>query len=815
MRLLDWLRQDIAYSLRLMARARTFTAVVVLSLGLGVGGTTAIFSLIDVVLLRSLPVTNPDELFFLAHGEGEDPGTSSNYLLFESYGALPVFSGATAFRAETFQLGEEGSVELVSGQFVSGNYHALIGAPLALGRGFVSEPDRPGGDPGIAVISDGFWARRFDRSPDVLGRTLTVSGHAVTVVGVTAPGFEGLMPGTSIDITVPLSLHALDNPGFLDGLDYFTSMPIVARIRPGVSEAAAETAVKVAFDRFMEQPAIQWAQGTAYSQASLIPAGRGEHGLRQQYRVPLLALMAMSVLVLLIASANTANLLLARSTVRAREVVMRMCVGAGRGRLIGQFLTESVILALAGGLTGLVFASWGTSAIVALFSVWRQPLELDVSMNLRIFGFAGSVAIVTGLVFGILPALRVSAVDLASGLKGAPGRQYTGGTTRLNQGLMVAQVALCVVIVTVSALLAQSVRNLKTQPAGFEAGNLVLLDASCAGTLSPASDCGDLVSQLVGRLSALPGTTSVAASTMTPANTRGSFRGLALEELPSTPEARGATANQVSDGYFGTMGIRLLRGRVFTEQDVDLNRKVAVLNERTARYIFGEEEPIGRTIAWMSAPDDPIEVIGVVEDTRQHSLREEAPRTVYTPLADWPFGVQVAIRTKDTPAALAPAVRDLARQVSSDLIVASVRTMNDQINGLLVRERALMFLSISFALVASVLACIGLYGLMSFHVGRRTREIGIRLALGEMPRSVSAGILRHATLLACGGIAIGVMGAAAATRLVSAFLYGLSPQDPLTLAGVGIGIAVVAVLASWQPARRAAKLDPLAAIRAE
>jgi predicted permease len=462
-----------------------------------------------------------------------------------------------------------------------------------------------------------------------------------------------------------------------------------------------------------------------------------------------------------------------------------------------------------------VLAQWGTKSIVALFSNWHQPLVLDVSMNSRVFAISSTIALVTGLAVGLVSALRNAAVDLAPVLKGNPGRQLPGAVTRLNQGLVVAQMALCVAIVTVAALLAQSVRNLKTQPAGFDAARVLLLDLSCASTLRPATRCGALIAQVLDRLATLPGATSASASTMTPINAEGAFRGLVLAGVPNTPEARGAFSSEVSPHYFQTMAVRVLRGRAFTDQDVASNRRVAIVNDLTARYVFGDADPIGRTIAWVSAPADAIEVVGVVEDTRQDSLRDEAPRMVYEPLSDWPFGVQVAIKTAGVPITLVPAVRDLLRQVSPDLVAARVRTMDDQVNSSLVRERALMVLSTTFALLASSLACVGLYGVMSFQVARRTRDIGIRLALGETPRSVLRGILRHAAMLSLSGIVAGVGGAAVVTHTVSAYLYGLSPTDPPTFAGVSVALVAAALAAAYLPARRATRVDPLAAIRSE
>jgi predicted permease len=815
LRFFDWLWQDVRYSLRLMRRAPAFSAVAIISLGLGIGANTAIFSLVDAVLLRSLPVREPDRLYFLAHGEGDVPSTSSNYPLLARYRPAPVFEGVTAFRTRTFRVSTEGGDELVLGQYVSGNYHAVVGAPVIHGRGFVSEPDRPAGDAGTAVISEGYWVRHFCRAPDVLGRTLTVEGWTVTIVGVTSADFGGFVPGSPVEITLPLSLYVRSDAKFLDSYDGFTSMPIIARLRDDVSESQGLAAADTLFQGFMQEPAVRWARGEAYSRARLVPAGRGGHQLRQQYRVPLLALMSMAALVLVIASANIANLLLARSSARAREVAMRLCAGAGRWRLVRQFLTESVVLALAGGAAGLFIAHWGTALIVALFSSWQQRLVLDVSMNLRVFGFASIIALGTGLAFGLAPALGATAVDLTPILKGSQAGGGTGGLSLVSRGIVVAQVALCVVVVTVAALLGQSVRNLKSQHAGFDPARVLLLDLDATSAVGPASERGAHVTEVLDRLAALPGVISASASRMTPMHTAGTYRGLALAGLPNTPDARGVFANEVSAQYFQTLGIRILRGRTFTDQDVAPGRRVAVINDRTARYVFGGADPIGQTSAWTSAPNDPIEVVGVAEDTKRSSLRAEAPRMVYTPWSNLPGSVQIAIKTAGEPRAVAGSVRNLVRRVAPDLVVARVRSMEDQIDGTLVRERGLAVLSTGFAVLASVLGCVGLYGVMSFQVARRTREIAIRLALGEAPQSALAGILRYTTILSVSGIVVGIACALVATDVVSAFLYGLSARDPLTLVGVSVVLYATALTAGYLPARRAARIDPLCAIRTE
>jgi predicted permease len=821
LRTLDWLWQDIRYSLRLMRRSPAFTAAAVVSLGLGVGANTAIFSLVDAVLLRTLAVTRPDELYFLAHGEGDTPSTGSNYPLLERYRSAAVFSGVTAFQRAVFRVdaAADRSIELVPGQFVSGNYHTVAGAPFIHGRGFLSEPDRPVGGEGIAVISEGYWARRFARAPDVLGRTLTVDGRLMTIVGVTAARFSGFVPGAPIDITLPLSQHVLNNPTFLTTQDGFTTMQILARLHGGASAAQAAAVADTLFQRFLDEPSLRWTRIHAadeFSRARLMPAGRGSHELREQYREPLMALMGLAMLVLIIASANLANLMLARAAARTGEVAMRLCVGAGRGRLVRQFLTESVVLALMGGAFGLLVASWGSAVIVKTLSSWQEPLVLDVALNLRGLAFASVGAMASGLAFGVAPALRASTVDLVPILKSGQSGASPGGLSIANRGLIVLQVALCVVVVAVAALLAQSVHNLKTRPAGFDPMRVLLFDLEAGYPPRPAVEYRALLGQIIERIRGLPGVVAVSASTMTPVNGDGSsFRGLAPVDMGEAPEARGVFANEITPQYFQTLGIRIVRGRGFDARDMAMGRRLAILNERTVRDIFKAADPIGRTIAWLSAPGHAFEIIGVVEDTRVETLRGDVPRMVYTPMSDaWPR-VQVAIKLRSDPLTVIRGARDLVPAVSRDFVVDRVRTMDEQINASLVRERAVAWLSTAFAVLASILACVGLYGVLSFHVARRTREIGIRLALGDPPHSVVARILRHAALLSLSGILVGIAGTLLATRLISTFMFGLSARDPLTIAAVSIAVACTGLGAGYLPARRAARIDPLRAIRAE
>ena len=469
----------------------------------------------------------------------------------------------------------------------------------------------------------------------------------------------------------------------------------------------------------------------------------------------------------------------------------------------------------------MLVAFWTTDLVVAVFSNWRQPLTLEVTPNLRVLAFAAVVTLTTGMAFGVAPAMRASRLDFTPELKSGAAAGGAAGRLVAGRVLIVAQIALCVLVVAMAALLAQSVRNLKTQHAGFDPTNLLLFDLDAVGASSasqPGPDRRVLYAGVHDRLAGLTGVTSVSMSTMTPLSGSGTYRGLALLGLPETPDARGVWWNQVSDDFFGTLRIRVLQGRTFQPEDQSGSREVAIINERTARYVFGEANPIGRTIAWIPTPDRPLTIIGVVEDTKLADLRSEPPRMVYTPLAaqaSLPGRAQVAIRTTGPPVALAGGVREAVRSVNPQAVVERLRTMSDQVDGALVRERSLAWLSGGFALLASILAVAGLYGMMSYHVARRTRDIGVRLALGARPRSVLAAVLRQTLGLTLAGVAVGLGGAFMTTEVVATFLYGLTARDPLTFGGVSLALVATAVAAGYLPARRAARIDPLRAIRTE
>ena len=822
LRWIDETTGDLHYALRLMARAPGFTAAAVLSLALGIGANTAIFSLMDAVLLRTIPVEDPENLYFLAHGKGERPGASSNYPLFDAYRAIDgVFAAITAYSPTQFKVSSNNGLEVASGLWVNGTFHGALGVRMAHGRGFTAESDRPGAAP-IAVISDAYWQRRFGRDPSVIDRSLTIDGRSVAIVGVTGAEFTGLVPGSNPDITLPIAVRAIDQPEYLDMHDTWTDLTIVGRLAPGVTPVAALTPVDTVFLRYMADPRNNWiAKGApdAFAVAALVPASRGSAGLRRQYETALMVLLGMVAVVLLIASVNVANLLLVRNAARAREVAIRMCVGGGRGRLIRQFLTESTLLALAGGVLGLVFAIWGTAAIMRLFNAAETPLLLDVSPNGRVFAFTTAISLLTGIAFGIVPAFASTRVDLTPALKdGAAGRQ--GRRWSMSHVLVGSQVALSIVVLAIAALLVRSLYNLKSLDAGFARGNLLLFTVDANGTPLPPAARPGVYQEILARVRALPGVNTASASTSSPIRTGGNARALVMSsDVPDTIEARAAFTNLVSPEYFDTLGIRLLRGRAFTAMDTATSQPVAVVNETMAKFWAGDRDPIGMTLAFQGNPTLKITIVGVVQDTHQMNLRDAPPRTVYSPLTQPesrpPSGITVAVRTAQAPAAMAPAIRETVRAVSRDVVLRYVRTIDEQIDASLVRERILATLSSGFAMLALVLSAIGLYGVMTYTVTRRSKEIGIRMALGAARGTVLTQVLAQTFVIALAGTAAGVLGALVATKTLTAFLFGLSARDPLTLALVATALLGLSMAAGLLPARRAATLDPVQAIKAE
>jgi macrolide transport system ATP-binding/permease protein len=776
--------------------------------------------LMNAVLLRTLAIAAPEELYFIAHGTSEENSTSSNYPYFERLRSrTDVFAGVTSYTTSTFRISSGEGAERVAGQFVSGNYHALVGVPMALGRGFASDDDRAAGLSPYAVISDEYWASRFGRDRDVLGKTLVVDGYAVSVIGVTAAGFHGLVPGRTAHITLPFSMMALDSAAFLNSHDGWSSRPLVARVKPGVTEAQAAAAADAVFQQYMSEPENQWARTQtpdAYREAILLPASQGSEGLRTQYGIALKVLMGMVGIVLLIASLNVANLLLVRATSRARENAVRISLGATRGRLVRELVTESTLLALCAGALGALIAVWGTRLVMTAFAAGQNPLVLDVQPDLTVLLFTFVVSLATGLVFGVVPAFSATRIDLTPALKegrSTPGRRRIA----LRQILVAGQIALCVVLVFSAGLLLRTLQNLKSLDNGFTRENVLLAELNSAGAPIPPERLPVLCAELLDRLRSRPGVLSASCSTTSPTHTRGEVRGLHMPHLPPTPEARGVWVNIVSPEYFQTMGVRVLSGRAFTPHDAAGSTRVAIINERAARDYFGNAAPLGRTVSFMSAPNDMLRIVGVAQDVRER-LREQPPRMVYTALTQIPgptWQLTAAVRMTGDTATIAGSIRPELLALSKDVSVNYVRTIDEQISASLIREQLLATLSAWFGVLALIIACVGLYGVTSYDVTTRTRDIGIRLALGAAPSRVLGGVVGSTIVLTMIGIAVGLAAALASASVLSTFVFGVTTRDPSTLVAAVLILGMTALVAGYVPARRAARVDPLVALRYE
>ena len=815
----DWL-QDLKYAARSLRRTPGFTAAAVITLALGIGTNAAIFSLLDAVLWRELPVAEPNQLYFIGHRGDARPSLSSNYPWFERIrDRVDVFAAVTAYNTRTFKVSLGSDVEQVVGQYASGNYHAVLGAPFVLGRGFTNEIDRAAGSSPIAVISEDYWTRRFDRRPDIVGRTITVGGRLLTIVGVTAGSFDGMEPGQRVDVTLPLSIRIEDEPDFVSAHDTWTSMPLVARLKRGVPESHAAAALDTAYRAFMSEPENQRFGRTSQGQlrtSALIPAARGQDDLRVDYSTALRLLMAMVAVVLLIVCINIANLLLVRAQSKVQEVAVRVSVGASRWRVARQTLAESLILALCGAALGLLLAAWTTDIVAALLSQSQNPIVLDAQPNGLVLLFTTSLAVVTAMAFGIVPAISATRVEAAPMLR-APGARAAAWTTISTRKLLVgAQIALSVVLVFGAALLGRTLWNLEHVDGGFHKDNVLVFTIDSRDTRFPEERMVALCADVLDGLRGHAGVRSAACSTMSPVDTSFEIRRLGVPRLPSG-EIGDVQANAVTPDYFRTFGIELVRGRGFTDSDRDGAPRVALINETMARAYFAGADPVGRSIGFGGTPTRLMTIVGVVRDARQQ-LRDDPPRMVYTPLAqigDAPKDLLAAVKTDGSAAALAPAVRRVVAGLTREVAVTYVRTMRQQIRASLVSERLVAALASAFGALALVLASVGLYGVMSYDIARRTRDIGIRMAMGAHPGSVLAAVLREVGVIAGIGLSLGLVAAALVSGLMTDLLFGLTSRDPLTLSLTTAVLGLTAMLAGYFPARRAARVNPAIALRSE
>ena len=818
---LDGFTRDVRYALRTLGRTPGFTFAAVLTLGLGIGANTAIFSLIETVVLRTVPIAEPGRLFFVHHGSGNQRTGRANYPFFERVRTLSdVFDGVTTYKQTTLRVALGDSVELTPGQLAAGNYHAVLEVPMALGRGFTSEGDRLGTEPFAAVISYAYWMQKFGGAPDVLGKTLLVQGQPVSIVGVTAPAFNGLKSGARADVTVPYSVQLQNEPNFLPMHDSLSSdVPIVVRLKRGIPEARALAALDAVLRPYLQEPeAVLWRRMWAQPRPfHLMPAAQGEEFLRNRFGNPLLVLMAVAGIVLVIGCANVAALVLARASVRAKEVAVRLSVGARRSRIVRQLFTESLLLAGAGGAVGFFVASGGARLIAASFTVGADPLVIDTQPNAAVLLFTGAVSLLTVIVFGLYPAYSATRVDVTRALKEGGGERKHSWWGR--KTLVVAQISLSLVLVVAAGLLVRSFLNVAAVDVGFDRSNILMFSLNVEGSSVRPAMLPALCDQVAERLRARPETAAAACSVSVPVRGEGSTRALTIPSLPPA-EDRAAFTNAVTAGYFDAFGIPLLRGRVFADSDSEASPRVAIINALMAREYFGDTDPVGQTLRFgVREPTEPMMIVGVVGDALQgNTLREPPQRALYTPLSqeyDPPPRLTVAVRSTEPPASLMSAARADSRAVSGDAVVTYVRTMEQQIDGTMARERVLATLSSWFGVLALALACIGLYGVVAHDVARRRRDIGIRLALGARPTSVARETLWRAGLLVGAGIGVGLVAAFVAARLLGNLLYGLGPTDPPALAAGVAALTLTALAASYLPARAAAQISPAEVLRAE
>ena len=833
------LLRDLRYSLRALAKNRGFAAVAVLTLGLGIGANTAVYSLTDQILLRALPVQRPSELVVLrmpgpkrgrVDSDIDDGAQSFSYPFYMDLRANNTcFSGLLARYPIPLSVAGQGQTERAAGELVSGNYFEVLGVRPALGRLLIPEDDAGPGGAAVAVLSHGYWTRRFGASPAVLNQSLVVNDHTLTVVGVAAAPFSGVQVGQAPDLFIPMQMKAQMTPNW-DGMDHRNDywLQMIGRLRPGVSRAGAEASLQAVVPALLERDLAELTGLPAQTRDRflaktmlLIPGIRGRQVLQQDARDGLLLLSALVVLVLLIACANVASLLLARGVARRREIALRLALGARRGHLLQQLMTESLLLGLAGGLVGLLIAAWCIDAILATFPQNQGMAGLNANLDPRILAFNFGIALLTALAFGLIPALRATRPDLVTALKEQGAGTGTGiGQVRLRKGLVVAQIAVTTVLLITAGLFTLNLRQLELVDLGIRADNLLTfsIDPQLSG-YSPGRTAA-LVDQIRADLASLPGVTSATAAQIAVLGGNDESSNVTIEGFAAQgDDDPHPLKNWVGPGYFATLGMPLLSGREVSESDASTGPKVALINATLARKYFAGRNPLGMHFAFGSGSGVKldIEIIGVVKDSKHSSVRQEDRPFIYLAYSQNPnFGeATYYLRSTEPPVALAASAREVVRRRDASLPVYAVKTLVRRRDESLYNERMLMGLSIGFGLLASLLASIGLYGVMAYTVARRTPEIGIRMALGASLGSVRGLVLREAMTLAAIGLAIGIPAALAAGRLARSLLFGVEPGDPRLVAAAGLLLIGVMLAAAYLPARRATRVDPVVALRSE
>lgn len=856
---------DLRFALRSFAKAPVFTAVAIVSLALGIGANTAIFTLVDQVLLRALPVEKPQQLVqVFARGSHYGSNWGMNSMSYPMYRDFrdqnQVFSGVICRFATASSLSYSGATERVSAELVSGNYFEVLGVRAAAGRLITPEDDgTPGGSP-VVVLGHEYWTNRFGGKSDIIGQTIHVNNFPMTVIGVTQAGFHGVDLGYNPQVLVPAAMKKQMTPGWDAMEDRRTRwVQVFARMKPGVTPESAKASLEPIYKALIQDEVRQEAFRNAtqftrdrflQSSIEVLPGAQGRPYFRERFSLPLIVLMCIVGCVLVVACANVANLLLVRATARQKEVSIRVALGAGRGRIIRQLLCESVMLSVAGGIAGMVLAIWLNSYLLGVMPQGTSPLPIHAAPDLRVFAFTFLVSVATGIIFGLAPAFQGSKTDIASTLKDQAGSVTSTGAASFRKGLVVAQVTLSLLLLIGCGLFIRSLYNLKTLDPGFQTAKLLTFAVSPALSGYTPEKTRAFYKELERTLTVVPGVESVGL---------GRVRVLDGDRSDSTVTVEGYQAkdgedmnpwvNTIGPGYFGTLGIPLVAGREFRLSDerpmvpqsvietinfnLDADRerfreierqlggppKYAIVNERFANYYFeSAQAAIGRHFGFGGNPGTrtDIEIVGVVRDSMYSTLREEIPRQVFMPyLQSGGGGTNVYVRTALEESQMFQVIRKTVADLDATMPVFDLRTMNEQIDRSLVTERMIAMLSLVFGGIATLLATVGLYGVMAYTVGRKTREIGIRMALGAFGGNVIWMVMREVLLLIGAGVAIGMTSALMLTRYLEAQLFGLTPNDPLTLGLAAALLIAVAILAGYIPALRASRVNPIRALRYE
>jgi predicted permease len=838
---------DLRYAARMLRKSPGFTAIAVGSLALGIGANTAIFTVAQHMLLDRLDVPHPEQLrmFYLTdprHGVVEDmwgwwddlPGggqitTSFTYPVYaELRSQNKSLADVMAFKPYgRMTVTIRGEAEAAEAEMVSGNYYSAFGVLPQLGRGIQESDDGEVGSGPVVTISDRLWTQRFGRSPDAIGKVIFVNATPMTVVGVNPPGFTGaysaqgtpdiVLPFSMQPIVAPQELGSDKEPSLLQSKSLWWVL-VMGRAKPGVSTAKVEAELNVTLNAAV-RATMPVKKDSVLPHLLLRDGSRGQNPNTDELEKPVYVLMALAGLVLLLACANLANLLLARVGVRQREMSVRLALGAGRWRILRQTMTESLLLSLMGGATGLLLAWAMRNALPRMLADSWAPPAFAAKFSWPIFLFAAAMSIVTGLLFGLGPAWQATRVQVSSSLKDS-GQTLTRRRRGLSGKAIVAfQVALSMVLVVGAGLFARTLMRLQGSAVGFHSHNLLLFTVQLPESRYPKGASIQVLKRLEERLASVPG---VERETLTyvPLLSGNAMNNTFLPEgMQRKAEGNPSVlANEVGADFFSAYGIRILAGRGFDESDTSTSRKVAVINQSLASKYFASVNPIGKTFERGRNHPATVEIVGVCADAKYYRVRKDAEPTFYAPYFQDDNGLQVAtfaVRTSLAGESLLPSLRSVVRQVDPNLPMLDVRTQDEQIAANLRQERIFAILTSGFGVLALVLACVGIYGVMAYSVSQRTNEIGIRLALGAQPRQVRGMILRESTGLAAFGIVAGLAGAIAMARLIKSMLYGIASDDPLTLgAGVGLLLAV-ALLSSWLPARRAAGVQPMEALRHE